>query len=82
MNTNILEKNLNNKIPFKKLKILIQEFRDSKQLSLFNPNVYKNAEINLGSKEAVIDLFVNSFVNPILKNLYFCFSFFSIYCFV
>jgi glutamyl/glutaminyl-tRNA synthetase len=65
-----LEKELNKKIPYKKLKDLIQEFRESKQLSLLNPEIYENAEVNLGSKEAVIDLFINSFITPIPKNLF------------
>jgi hypothetical protein len=64
-----LEKNLNKKIPIDKLKSLIQEFRDSKQLSLVEPGLFEKVGEKLGSKEALNDIFINSFITPIPKNL-------------
>jgi hypothetical protein len=65
-----LEKDLNKKISINKLKNLIQEFRDSKQLSLLKSDIFEKAEKQLGSKEAIADTFINSFTTPIPKNLF------------
>jgi len=64
-----LEKNLNKKIPIEKLKSLIQEFRESKQLSLIKPGLFEDVEKKVGSKKAANDLIINSFNVPIPKNL-------------
>ena len=63
------EKRLQKKLSLEKFKSIIQQFRDSEQLSLLKPNTLEDVSKKLGSKKNFDNLFINSFVTPIPKNL-------------
>jgi len=64
------EKKINKKIPFEKFKSVIQEYRDSEHLSVLKYGNIKKVMKKLGSKKNFDDLFINSFITPIPKNLF------------
>ena len=66
---NVFKKENMMTISLEEFKSRIQQVRDSKQLSFVKPKTLKDIKKRLGSTKNFYDLFINSFITPMPKNL-------------